>query len=115
MLYNFCKNHPFIEPSDAQLHAVAMVWLYLGCPPSFADPTRSKAYDYHWADHLCDFHLVLASLHSKDATYILLNPLLFCRFFFPDSPTTAYFLTVEERILAVERIKVNQAGTENKH
>ncbi|KAJ7219571.1 major facilitator superfamily domain-containing protein [Mycena pura] len=36
-------------------------------------------------------------------------------FFFPDSPTTAYFLTVEERILAVERIKVNQAGTENKH
>ncbi|KAJ7905839.1 major facilitator superfamily domain-containing protein [Mycena olivaceomarginata] len=36
-------------------------------------------------------------------------------FFFPDSPTTARFLTVEERILAVERIKVNQAGIENKH
>ncbi|KAJ7510161.1 major facilitator superfamily domain-containing protein [Mycena galericulata] len=36
-------------------------------------------------------------------------------FFFPDSPTTARFLTVEERILAVERIKVNQAGVENKH
>ncbi|KAJ7085782.1 major facilitator superfamily domain-containing protein [Mycena belliarum] len=36
-------------------------------------------------------------------------------FFFPDSPTTAWFLTVEERIQAVERIKVNQAGVENKH
>jgi MFS family permease len=36
-------------------------------------------------------------------------------FFFPDSPTTARFLTIEERILAVERIKVNQAGIENKH
>lgn len=35
-------------------------------------------------------------------------------FFFPDSPTTAKFLTPEERILAVERIKVNQAGVENK-
>ncbi|KAJ7685465.1 major facilitator superfamily domain-containing protein [Mycena polygramma] len=36
-------------------------------------------------------------------------------FLFPDSPTTARFLTVEERILAVERVKVNQAGIENKH
>ncbi|KAK7467393.1 hypothetical protein VKT23_004449 [Stygiomarasmius scandens] len=36
-------------------------------------------------------------------------------FFFPDNPTTAYFLTPEERVLAVERIKVNQTGLENKH
>ncbi|TFK42325.1 major facilitator superfamily domain-containing protein [Crucibulum laeve] len=36
-------------------------------------------------------------------------------FFFPDSPTTAKFLTSEERVLAVQRIKVNQAGVENKH
>ncbi|TCD70250.1 hypothetical protein EIP91_004151 [Steccherinum ochraceum] len=36
-------------------------------------------------------------------------------FFFPDSPATARFLTPEERVLAVERIKVNQAGLENKH
>ena len=36
-------------------------------------------------------------------------------FFFPDSPTTAWFLTPEERVLAVQRIKVNQAGVENKH
>ncbi|CAA7271463.1 unnamed protein product [Cyclocybe aegerita] len=36
-------------------------------------------------------------------------------FFFPDSPTTAYFLTAEERAQAVQRIKINQAGVENKH
>jgi len=36
-------------------------------------------------------------------------------FFFPDSPTTAYFLTPEERALAVQRIKSNQSGVENKH
>ncbi|KAI5900438.1 MFS general substrate transporter [Schizophyllum commune H4-8] len=35
-------------------------------------------------------------------------------FFFPDSPTNAWFLTPEERVLVVERIKVNQAGVENK-
>ncbi|KAI0819031.1 MFS general substrate transporter [Irpex lacteus] len=35
-------------------------------------------------------------------------------FFFPDSPHTAWFLTPEERIIAVERIKVNQSGVENK-
>ncbi|KAF9469334.1 major facilitator superfamily domain-containing protein [Collybia nuda] len=35
-------------------------------------------------------------------------------FYFPDSPTTARFLTPEERILAVQRIKINQAGVENK-
>lgn len=37
------------------------------------------------------------------------------RFLFPDSPTNAWFLTPEERIIAVERIKGNQAGVENKH
>ncbi|KAH9928512.1 MFS general substrate transporter [Epithele typhae] len=36
-------------------------------------------------------------------------------FMFPDSPATAWFLTPEERVIAVERIKVNQAGVENKH
>ncbi|KAM6500306.1 Major facilitator superfamily domain containing protein [Amanita muscaria] len=35
-------------------------------------------------------------------------------FFFPDSPSNARFLTPEERVLAVQRIKVNQAGVENK-
>ncbi|KAJ7494380.1 MFS general substrate transporter [Mycena galericulata] len=36
-------------------------------------------------------------------------------FLFPDSPTTAWFLTPEERIVAVLRIRVNQTGVENKH
>ncbi|KAL5520352.1 hypothetical protein ACEPAG_9576 [Sanghuangporus baumii] len=36
-------------------------------------------------------------------------------FFFPDSPTNAWFLTPEERVTAVNRIKGNQAGVENKH
>ncbi|EPQ57979.1 MFS general substrate transporter [Gloeophyllum trabeum ATCC 11539] len=35
-------------------------------------------------------------------------------FLFPDSPANAWFLTEQERVLAVERIKVNQAGVENK-
>ncbi|KAI0937981.1 hypothetical protein AcV7_003300 [Taiwanofungus camphoratus] len=42
------------------------------------------------------------------------------RLMFPDSPTTAWFLTPEERVTAVQRIKVgkyiaaNQTGVENK-
>ncbi|KAF5331217.1 hypothetical protein D9611_013083 [Ephemerocybe angulata] len=35
-------------------------------------------------------------------------------FLFPDSPTTARFLTPEERAQTVQRIKVNQSGVENK-
>ncbi|KAG0146871.1 hypothetical protein CROQUDRAFT_700947 [Cronartium quercuum f. sp. fusiforme G11] len=35
--------------------------------------------------------------------------------FFPDSPATAWFLTPEERVKAILRIKVNQTGVENKH
>lgn len=34
---------------------------------------------------------------------------------FPDSPATAHFLTPRERAIAIERIKVNQTGIENKH
>ncbi|KAJ1304941.1 hypothetical protein OPQ81_006074 [Rhizoctonia solani] len=33
---------------------------------------------------------------------------------FPDSPATAWFLNPEERMMAIERIKVNQTGVENK-
>ncbi|KAJ7171168.1 MFS general substrate transporter [Mycena filopes] len=35
--------------------------------------------------------------------------------FFPDSPTSAWFLTLEERIIVTRRLKVNQTGVENKH
>lgn len=37
------------------------------------------------------------------------------RFLFPDSPTNAWFLTMEERAMAVKRIQENQTGVENKH
>ncbi|KAH9974774.1 major facilitator superfamily domain-containing protein [Lactifluus volemus] len=36
-------------------------------------------------------------------------------FFFPDSPTNAWFLNEDERIKAVQRIKDNQTGIENKY
>ncbi|KAJ7153334.1 MFS general substrate transporter [Mycena filopes] len=36
-------------------------------------------------------------------------------FFFPDSPTNAWFLTPQERAIAVMRLKENQTGVENKH
>ncbi|KAJ6517704.1 major facilitator superfamily domain-containing protein [Mycena vulgaris] len=35
-------------------------------------------------------------------------------FFFPDSPTNAWFLTPQERTVAVMRLKENQTGVENK-
>jgi len=39
-----------------------------------------------------------------------------CFFFlFPDSPVNAWFLTPEERAIAVLRIRENQTGVENKH
>ncbi|KAF8136478.1 major facilitator superfamily domain-containing protein, partial [Boletus edulis] len=43
----------------------------------------------------------------------LLTSVLFW-FLFPDSPTTAWFLTPEERVAALKRIQVNQTGVENK-
>lgn len=36
-------------------------------------------------------------------------------FLFPDSPTSAWFLTPDERVKAVQRLKENQTGVENKH
>jgi len=36
-------------------------------------------------------------------------------FLFPDSPTTAWFLTQREKVVAIQRIKGNMSGTENKH
>ncbi|KAG2116583.1 major facilitator superfamily domain-containing protein [Suillus discolor] len=46
-------------------------------------------------------------------TITLITSVLFW-FFFPDSPTTAWFLTPEERVAAIRRIQVNQSGVENK-
>ncbi|KAJ7358096.1 hypothetical protein DFH08DRAFT_953286 [Mycena albidolilacea] len=33
----------------------------------------------------------------------------------PDSPTSAWFLTPQERVVSVMRLKANQTGVENKH
>ncbi|KIK59190.1 hypothetical protein GYMLUDRAFT_686005 [Collybiopsis luxurians FD-317 M1] len=71
--------------------------------------------------------LSFGSLHIKTANFepwqwlmIITGAITFvtaiCFFlFFPDSPTNAWFLTPEERALAVRRIKENQTGVENKH
>ncbi|KAI0261758.1 MFS general substrate transporter [Gloeopeniophorella convolvens] len=36
-------------------------------------------------------------------------------FFLPDSPTNAWFLSADERVKALQRVKENQTGVENKH
>ena len=46
-------------------------------------------------------------------TLTLFTSVLFW-FFFPDSPTNAWFLTPEEQVKVVVRIRDNQAGIENK-
>ncbi|KAF8882359.1 major facilitator superfamily domain-containing protein [Mucidula mucida] len=66
-------------------------------------------------------------LHTKTANFMpwqwlmiitglitLITSVIFW-FYFPDSPTTARFLTPEERVQAIQRIKVNKTGVENKH
>ncbi|KAL5525305.1 hypothetical protein ACEPAF_9175 [Sanghuangporus sanghuang] len=56
---------------------------------------------WHWLVIICGILTVIASV---------------CFWFlFPDSPTNAWFLTPKERVIAVNRIKTNQAGVENKH
>lgn len=79
-----------------------------------SDLTVPQADDYHWdldANNFGHF-LVRNLLPPSTGIYEAKGSR---RFFFPDSPTTALFLTPEERVLAVQRIKSNQAGTENKH
>lgn len=39
-----------------------------------------------------------------------MNLAMSVRFFFPDSPTSAWFLTPDERVAAVQRIKVSIFG-----
>ena len=46
----------------------------------------------------------------------LLTCIVFVLFylFFPDNPTTAHFLTREEKIVAIKRVQGNQNGIETK-
>jgi ACS family allantoate permease-like MFS transporter len=70
-----------------------------------------KADDHHGYLDLFDFNRILVSLSPRPAGahFERLH-----RFLFPDSPVNARFLTPEERIIAVSRLKVNQTGVENK-
>jgi len=48
-------------------------------------------------------------------SYFLFMYMFASRLFFPDSPTSAKFLNENERAQAVQRIRVNRTGIENKH
>jgi ACS family allantoate permease-like MFS transporter len=52
-------------------------------------------------------------LYTILGVFTLFTSVLFW-FYFPDSPANAWFLTDEERVQAVIRIRDNQAGVENK-
>lgn len=75
----------------------------------------SQAHGYYWGHHLhyCDLLLVC----TISCNHIIVSNPYIPRFslFFPDSPTNAWFLTPQERAVAVMRLKENQTGVENKH
>lgn len=52
-------------------------------------------------------YLILGAIAITNGVLVLL--------FLPDSPTTARFLTEEQKIAALERVRIDQAGTHNKH
>jgi MFS transporter, ACS family, allantoate permease len=52
-------------------------------------------------------YLILGALAVTNGVVVL------C--FLPDSPTTARFISEEEKIAALERVRLDQAGTHNKH
>ncbi|KAK0461597.1 uncharacterized protein EV420DRAFT_1619153 [Desarmillaria tabescens] len=61
-------------------------------------------------------HKVISGFISFETLHMKTSSLKAWQWFlFPDSPTNAWFLTPEERSSAVQRIKENQTGVENKH
>lgn len=52
-------------------------------------------------------YLILGTLAVVNGILVVL--------FLPDSPTTAHFLSEDERIAALERVRLDQGGTHNKH
>ncbi|PPQ93270.1 hypothetical protein CVT25_015268 [Psilocybe cyanescens] len=77
---------------------------------------HAKVNDHHRRYYFDHFRVILVHItsHTLSWSSVPNRGMPFQRFYFPDSPTTAYFLTPEERTQAVQRIKGNQAGIENK-
>jgi hypothetical protein len=75
-------------------------------------PLLRQARHYH--GYLDYHHIRVILVCFTGGIYECIRLTVLHRFYFPDSPTNAHFLTPDERIMAVERIKSNQAGVENK-
>ncbi|KAJ3731640.1 MFS general substrate transporter [Lentinula guzmanii] len=74
--------------------------------------TMAMADDYYWAAYICAFNLLLVFLprfSNKCVVRVKLDQKL------RKTLTFNRFLTPNERALAVQRIKSNQTGVENKH
>lgn len=71
----------------------------------------SQAYDNYRSSYARHFDSILVGVHYGFFAFLFLMKY---RFFFPDSPANARFLTPTERAQAVQRIKQNQTGVENK-
>ncbi|KAJ3503602.1 hypothetical protein NLJ89_g8358 [Agrocybe chaxingu] len=64
-------------------------------------------------------HIKSKSLHSYQIMFLLLGAItclvgLLSFFIFPDNPVRCKFLTKEEKIMAIERLRANQQGVETK-
>ncbi|KAJ3526207.1 hypothetical protein NMY22_g10260 [Coprinellus aureogranulatus] len=64
-------------------------------------------------------HISNGSVHSYQIAFIVLGGITAATgvasfFFFPDNPVKSKFLTEEEKVIAVERIRANQQGVETK-
>ncbi|KAH7102698.1 MFS general substrate transporter [Auriculariales sp. MPI-PUGE-AT-0066] len=58
-------------------------------------------------------------LHEYQIIFLFIGALTICcspvvYFFLPDSPSTAKFLTQQEKVVAIERLRANNQGTESK-
>lgn len=75
----------------------------------------NKAYDNHRRNDILRIDIFLVRYCTRilhmDGCH---NEVTKIRFYFPDSPINAKFLTTEEKRIAVLRMKVNEAGVENK-
>jgi hypothetical protein len=83
-----------------------MVMTPLDLQPS-VEFTSLKVDDFYWVYHTGYSHIVLVCSSTFNSSRLLKFP----RFFFPDSPTTAWFLTNEEKKVAVQRIKVHHISS----